>query len=744
MKKIATILIFLISFVSSYGQVTTTNTPGAAPRSGRSVKDVEDFNLGARTNLFVPRMLDTTQANTNNNSFDTCGRIVYTYDADAFWVRRCFPAKHWELIGSGGSGAILPQCGITKGTAVVTYDSLLVFDVTAALYALCCDNQTRTTRDTTITLDAADPDNPRLDAIILDQNGVNIVKGIASANPAIPQTDSCQLVLTYVLIQAGQTTPANISQVVVYDENDYVTNVEWPLDSLSQVTADTADITTPVHLIHDIAVSNYTTGGYMIFTSPETIDLNSYNALKLYVNKNAGVLVIGFSFYLDGVQKTSLITRSIPAALSGSYITIVIPIQDFAIFGTDEVNKLRISLTGPNSPLFIDWIQLQAGVGPVTAIEGIQSISGSNNSIMNLNFTNGNGPNTQGLIPLRNQAAYTLFRNESNISAVPVFGKLDLSQDYFTGFLPVALLSPDGNDGDYVGQEAGVVGFHPFQLDTTFIGNGLVRRTDPNSNNDTLYLGYSKVDTALLAFDTHLGFNGHFFQFDGNGSLILGSEGTFPPFANRLDVLATTGVAAQIAIEDGLGLLINANGTSAGGVSVSITAGDIGSGISSSVLVSNGGGIGIGFTTTIEADNPTGILSTANNPVNNSVIVTNILQRGVTNAGAGAAGIGQQLSFNSVDNATATTFTNGIISKLTVATHLSSTSQMIITGVLGGATGDILTLNGDKSIQITPITATAASAITPSEGMIVFVSNTNGTFLAVGFWGYQGGLWVKM
>lgn len=46
--------------------------------------------------------------------------------------------------------------------------------------------------------------------------------------------------------------------------------------------------------------------------------------------------------------------------------------------------------------------------------------------------------------------------------------------------------------------------------------------------------------------------------------------------------------------------------------------------------------------------------------------------------------------------------------------------------------------------QIPVITAAAASAITPANGMVVCVSDTDGTFTSVGFWGYNGGAWNKL
>lgn len=47
-------------------------------------------------------------------------------------------------------------------------------------------------------------------------------------------------------------------------------------------------------------------------------------------------------------------------------------------------------------------------------------------------------------------------------------------------------------------------------------------------------------------------------------------------------------------------------------------------------------------------------------------------------------------------------------------------------------------------LNIEPISATIASALTPSNGDIVCVNTTNATFTAIGFWMRENGVWVKM
>lgn len=48
-----------------------------------------------------------------------------------------------------------------------------------------------------------------------------------------------------------------------------------------------------------------------------------------------------------------------------------------------------------------------------------------------------------------------------------------------------------------------------------------------------------------------------------------------------------------------------------------------------------------------------------------------------------------------------------------------------------------------NSFNFNPITATVASALSPSNGDIIYVSSTNATFTTVGFWKREAGSWIK-
>lgn len=78
--------------------------------------------------------------------------------------------------------------------------------------------------------------------------------------------------------------------------------------------------------------------------------------------------------------------------------------------------------------------------------------------------------------------------------------------------------------------------------------------------------------------------------------------------------------------------------------------------------------------------------------------------------------------------------------------------------VMSPSTGQVVigttTIDNSASLQITSttkgflpprMTATQASAISsPAEGLLVYVTNTNGTFTSKGWWGYDGATWQKL
>ncbi len=49
-----------------------------------------------------------------------------------------------------------------------------------------------------------------------------------------------------------------------------------------------------------------------------------------------------------------------------------------------------------------------------------------------------------------------------------------------------------------------------------------------------------------------------------------------------------------------------------------------------------------------------------------------------------------------------------------------------------------------QGLLLPRMTATQGGAITGVDGLVIYVTNTNGTFTSVGFWGYENSAWVKL
>lgn len=919
---------FVFCFSFSFGQ-------SIVPRSNGSLT-VQDSNWFGGNSFRVPVFNDTTQANTRRPSLDSAGKVIFTRDRNWFWGRQTSPERKW-IPFDNTSNQLNSSCGFNNNTHRITWDSLLTFDVTGGPYVLCCDGIPRATIDGTITLPPNDSDFQRIDLIILDSNGVNFIQGEPALNPSTPQADSCQLILSYVLINAHDSVPAFITPtnpLVIYDENY---DGEWIVDSTRNTTLDTADMAFPVHLTHDIYVSSHSNPSEIFLSTDNSIDLNDYTLLKLYVRRTSASssLVINLTWYLDNVQQTLTNVQVTPTLVG--YNTYVVPLTGFQIIGSTIVNRLKIQISGQSTqPFYIDWIQLQSGAvisnqgnnGTVTSV-GMNNLD----SLLIPSVTN---PTTTPVFSFTkfNVPAHRVLINPSDITAPYSWSQIDLGTSVVTGLLPPINIAPsDSNDYVLTTVNNQTVWMPRTDSipDTTFVGNWLVRRFDPDTYNDTLYFGYSMQDTALLSFDTYLGLDNHFvsirngdndflyldatpgnedafiqafdgtnrsiieaisrvgsihrWQLDvGNGTndvlllgdadtsavkvigsrfeedfdetpissandLTLGNHGNVFTITGNTQINAiswdrwqsgsqveliftgtptvknnTTGGAGTAAIllagstdftaaaNDVLSLVFDGTNwhESARKTSGTVTSQtlqqtfntEVGGSVltktdtiqvGSNILKAFGTGIYTFLATTTtnfalsgqatsngigvfgssasdggngvqgEADGGTssigvwgrsslgtGIQGTSNSglsaifsisPSDANTIVPVIKFQRLT-SGTPSAGIGGSIDFETLtSDGTTTETSNQFIWDLTTATTGSIISQFKITGALNSSTVDLMTWNADGSVQWRPITATAASAITPAEGMIVFVSNTNGTFTTIGFWGYQNSAW---
>jgi hypothetical protein len=97
-----------------------------------------------------------------------------------------------------------------------------------------------------------------------------------------------------------------------------------------------------------------------------------------------------------------------------------------------------------------------------------------------------------------------------------------------------------------------------------------------------------------------------------------------------------------------------------------------------------------------------------------------------------------------IPRSTGSNFTDSALYEDTNSIHSSKTIEGDLTGGSPVADPQAAIIANGGPLLLVPMTAAAASALTPTNGYMVYVSSTNVTFTSVGFWGYQSGAWVKL
>lgn len=108
MKRAISILVFTLSFLFSFSQ-----TPSVVSRSS-DVIVASDGGLFARNTLRPPTFVDTVFANASLFLLDSCGRQIFTYSDNSFWLRACSPKRWVKLLKTGDVADVLVSNGLSK------------------------------------------------------------------------------------------------------------------------------------------------------------------------------------------------------------------------------------------------------------------------------------------------------------------------------------------------------------------------------------------------------------------------------------------------------------------------------------------------------------------------------------------------------------------------------------------------------------------------------------------------------
>lgn len=256
----------------------------------------------------------------------------------------------------------------------VEYTTGLSFTIGACSYTI--SGNSYSTGVTNKTLTTADPSNPRIDVIGVDNtSAVFVLTGTPNANPVQPTIDpSTQLALTFVLVPAGSTTPSNSSQTLLYDEN-----TEWTCTPTANINC--ASTNNPYHGTKDIEATSAVLNNNFTLVKPAagTTNLSTVNTLVFYIRSKAqwptgtsganAARYISLSFLNGSAQVGNQVVLrdgafGFSSAVTTNYQQISIPIGLFGT-GTNLVTTLKASISGPSGSASIGWyideVTLQAG-----------------------------------------------------------------------------------------------------------------------------------------------------------------------------------------------------------------------------------------------------------------------------------------------------------------------------------------------------------------------------------------------
>lgn len=267
--------------------------------------------------------------------------------------------------GGGGntSGTFLVSGGII--TWLVNYD----FRVSAASYFI--QNIAYNSPETVITLDAANPTNPRIDAIGVNNSGVVFKKtGTPAVNPSEPEIDpSTQLKLGIVLVQAATTEPVITTEVLYAEAAGAPTEWVWSTSGAGWNTSSSVNPKPPSTKDIEataVAVSSYVQGQ----KSGGTVNPYIFNNLILYIRSKAtwsngrGLTV---TLRNAGVQIGAPVTINrtgtfgFDSSITADYQLVAIPVTTFAIPSGSLVDQIRIAVFGGGQGFHLDAIEFQGG-----------------------------------------------------------------------------------------------------------------------------------------------------------------------------------------------------------------------------------------------------------------------------------------------------------------------------------------------------------------------------------------------
>jgi hypothetical protein len=314
------------------------------------------------------------------DTLDTCQTIIDINNAiDASIVDGSYDNPSGTLNLIRNDGGIIPVTGFTQSQASTKtllaggaeWSGVgLIFDVSQLTYTFT--GEILFAGPTSVTLLSGDPTNPRIDAIVVDEAGnITVIQGTPSPDPATPAIPEQQLLVQYVIVAAGATTP-NITQEFIYLENTEWTTTTYQTSGTIFGSVNLASTTPPPFEALVCINSNTDQRTGIRFTRASSIDISQYSLLTLRVWIDTALATnksLQASILLNGVAQgvtVNLNTLGLSRTLTGQWQQVIIPVAAFG--AVTNINRLQIRLVGGTNNVAtqyaLDYIQLQTGIAP--------------------------------------------------------------------------------------------------------------------------------------------------------------------------------------------------------------------------------------------------------------------------------------------------------------------------------------------------------------------------------------------
>jgi len=383
----------------------------------------------------------------------------------------------------------------------------LVYDVSFLNYFF---EGLKTANASQVTLDASDPSNNRIDAIVVDEAGtVTVITGDPSSSPVEPPIPEDQLQVQFILVEAGSVTPTIASEEIYMDDptTDW-TFTTYDAASPATGTIDFAGTSSPKQGTECIEASTDLRRGAR-FVRGTSFDAYQYTMLQVWVrftgtavasNKSLNVRFENSAGTLVG-STVNLFSYGLQRGVLNTWQLVVVPITAFGALPA-TVKGLKMIMAGGTVGQVrqwdLDYMILTNGSVPYANVPtiafskngtGIASQSG-------INLIEGTGVTISGVNnPTNNRVDYTI-NSTGGVS--------------------------DGDYGDISVSSSGTV----WTIDNSAVTLSKISSSGASSGNAIVYNGSSIAwGTPASSITADATYNNLFSGTLGSGAALTGGSG---------------------------------------------------------------------------------------------------------------------------------------------------------------------------------------------------------------------------